>query len=113
MTPDVWTPRLLRIQGDRKLVQVTQVPLQKKNVTSDDIFVLDLGTELLQRNGSGANIQEKMRAMQFVSELKGKRSHEAMESSVHDDGDDDEVKVCNCGGSNENKDNSCATTKTY
>jgi len=90
VTPDVWTPRLLRIQGDRKLVQVTQVPLQKKNVSSDDIFVLDLGTELLQRNGSGANIQEKMRAMQFVSDLKGKRSHEVMESSVYDEGDDDE-----------------------
>ena len=28
--------------------------------------------------------------MQFVAELKGKRSHEAVESSVNDEGDDDE-----------------------
>ena len=67
-----------------------QVPLQRKNVVSDDIFILDLGTELVQWNGSGANIQEKMRVMQFVSDLKGKRSHEAMESTVHDEGDDDD-----------------------
>jgi len=90
VTPDVWTPRLLSVKGDRKQAKVTQVPLQKKNVNSDDIFILDLGVELLQRNGGGANIQEKMRVMQFVAELKEKRSHEPVTSAVYDEGDDDE-----------------------
>jgi len=90
VTPEVWQPRLLRVRGDRNQVQVTQVPLQRKNVTTDDICILDLGTDIVQWNGAGANIQEKMRAMQFVAELKGKRSHEAVESSVNDEGDDDE-----------------------
>lgn len=90
VTPDEYTKRLLRICGNKQTVEVTQLPLQKKNVTCEDIFVLDLGCRLIQRNGSGANMHEKRMAMQFVSELKGKRSHEAMASSVCEDDDDEE-----------------------
>ena len=88
--PEDYPKRLLRLRGDRKRVEVTEIPLKINKVTSDDIVILDLGRELIQRNGADANMHEKRAAMQFLMELKGKRSHEAMESAVCDEGDDEE-----------------------
>lgn len=90
VTPDTYEPRLLHISGSRKNVEVQEVLLSKNSIKPGDIYILDLGTELIQWNGSGANMHEKSKAMQYLMDLKNKRSHENMTSSVFDEGDDQE-----------------------
>merc|ERR1711990_898830 len=91
VTPDVYEPRLLHFTGtSRKNVTVAEVLLSKNSIKPGDIYILDLGTELIQWNGSGANMHEKSKAMQYLMELKNKRSHENMTSEVYDEGDDKE-----------------------
>lgn len=90
VTPESYKPRLLHISGSGGRVTVKEVPIAKKSVKEGDIYILDLGTELIQWNGKGANIQEKTKSMTFLQQLKGERSHESMKSSVCDQGDDAE-----------------------
>jgi len=90
VTPDTWEPRLLHISGTRKNVEVKEVLLSKNTIKPGDIYILDLGTELIQWNGSGANMHEKSKALQYLMELKNKRSHENMSSEVYDEGEDKE-----------------------
>jgi len=90
VTPDSYTHRLLHISGSKKNVEVKEVVLSKNSVKPGDIYILDLGTELIQWNGSGANMHEKSKAMQYLMDLKNKRSHENMSSEVYDQGDDKE-----------------------
>jgi len=90
VTPDSYEPRLLHISGSRKNVEVKEVILSKNSIKPGDIYILDLGTELIQWNGSGANMHEKSKAMSYLLELKNRRSHENMSSEVYDEGDDKE-----------------------
>lgn len=90
VTPEEYEPRLLHVHGSRKNMEVKQVPLSKNIIKPGDIYILDLGTELIQWNGSGSNMYEKSKAMQYLMDLKNKRSHENMTSEVYDEGDDKE-----------------------
>ncbi|ELU02124.1 hypothetical protein CAPTEDRAFT_154247 [Capitella teleta] len=74
VAPEEYTPRLLHFCGNRKAVTVTEVPLSEGRLNSNDVFILDMGTQLYQWNGSGANKDEKFKAMQFLSQLKSERS---------------------------------------
>ena len=44
----------------------TQVPLSKKSLNSDDVFILDAGTTVWQYNGNTANPFEKARVSLFL-----------------------------------------------
>lgn len=90
VTPEEYRPRLLHISGTRKNVTVKEVNPSRKNLKDSDVFILDMGTNLMQWNGKGANIKEKTKGMQFLAELKGSRSRDMVTSTVYDDGDDRE-----------------------
>jgi len=90
VTPEEYRPRLLHISGCRKGVTVKEVNPARGNLKEGDIFILDMGRELMQWNGRSANMAEKAKAMQFLQELKGSRSRDMITSSVFDDGDDQE-----------------------
>lgn len=87
--PEEYTPRLLHFCGTKKHVQVREVAKKRSNLNSDDVFILDLGLNIYQWNGSGANKDEKMKAMQFLTELKSERSGRA-KTEVLDEADTDQ-----------------------
>ncbi|XP_065178187.1 gelsolin-like protein 1 [Sycon ciliatum] len=83
--PEEYEPRLLHFSGTRKNIVVKEVELLKANVHSDDVFILDLGLTIYQFNGKTSNKDERMKANQFVTELKGKRGK--AKSEVLDEAD--------------------------
>lgn len=72
--PEEYTPRLLHFCGTRKKVTVKEVPLCKDRIKSDDVFILDLGLNIYQWNGSGSNKDERFKAMQYVQMMSSERS---------------------------------------
>jgi hypothetical protein len=59
--PEDYKPRLLWIKG-RKNVRVVQVPVSVDSMNSGDVFVLDMGLELYQWQGSESAPPERLRA---------------------------------------------------
>lgn len=72
-----YQPRLLHFCGNRAKVVVTEVPRTASRLNSDDVFILDLGKEIYQWNGSGSNKDERMKAMQYCIKLKSDRNGRA------------------------------------
>ena len=54
----------------QKNISVREVPLNKHSLDSSDVFILDLGLELYQWNGKTANKDERLKAAQYVQQLK-------------------------------------------
>lgn len=54
-------------------ISLAQVPCCRSRLNSDDVFILDQGTQLYQWNGTGCNKDEKFKAMQYLMNLKGER----------------------------------------
>jgi len=77
--PVSYKPRLLQVRGDRKHVVVSQIPLARSRVKSDDVFILDLGNQLYQWNGSGSNKDEKFKGMQVLNHIKSERCRASFE----------------------------------
>ncbi|XP_060079395.1 gelsolin-like protein 1 [Ylistrum balloti] len=75
--PTAYTPKLFHLCGDRHKVVVKEIPRQKCRLDSGDVFILDLGLTIYQWNGSGSNKDEKMKALQYLAELKSERSGKA------------------------------------
>ncbi|CAL8074697.1 unnamed protein product [Calicophoron daubneyi] len=70
----IFKPRLLVFHGvDNKHTVLTEVPFARKAVSSDDVFVLDLGIKAYQWNGNGANKDERYRASLYLQQLKSER----------------------------------------
>lgn len=86
--PEEYTPRLFHFCGTRKHVEVREVPRNKSRLDSGDVFILDLGLQIYQWNGSGSNKDERMKAMQYCIKLKDERSGKAS-SEVLDEGSTD------------------------
>lgn len=80
--------RLLHVKGTRQNVRVTQVATDSKSLNSGDCFILDLGMEIIQWNGSGASLFEKMRAGEVVRALRDERGAKP-EAYIYDEGDSD------------------------
>lgn len=68
-----YQPRLLHIRSDTKRVVVQEVKKSKKCLDSGDVFILDLGTKVIQWNGVTSNKNERFKAVQFLNELKESR----------------------------------------
>jgi gelsolin len=84
--PQEYKPRLFHFNGDRKGVTVMEVPLSRARVVSGDVFILDLGLQLYQWNGSSCNPSERVKAMQFMEELKSERLGKAQFEVLDEDG---------------------------
>ncbi|XP_069141092.1 gelsolin-like protein 2 [Argopecten irradians] len=72
--PEEYRPRLLHFSGCRRNVEVVEVPLCKSSLKSADVFILDLGREIYQWNGSASSKDERFKAMSYLSNLKLDRS---------------------------------------
>jgi len=105
--PRQYKIRLLQVFGKGANLQIRQVPLSKKSLNSDDVFILDAGTTVWQFNGNNASPFEKARSMEFLQNIESERSgktkgetvdeHSISEahqfySYLEDDEDDDETE---------------------
>ncbi|OWF42510.1 gelsolin-like protein 2 isoform X2 [Mizuhopecten yessoensis] len=84
VTPEEYKPRLLHFSGSRRTVEVNEVPLCRSSLNTNDVFILDLGREIYQWNGSDSSKDERFKAMSFLSQLKAERSakSETLEESM-------------------------------
>jgi gelsolin len=71
--PTEYQPRLLHFKGSKKNIEIKQVPLYRESLDSGDVFILDLGLEIYQWNGSSCNKDERFKALQYLQGLKGDR----------------------------------------
>ncbi|CAH1784269.1 unnamed protein product [Owenia fusiformis] len=72
-----YEPRLLHFHGKGRKVIVKEVARTRKNLKSDDVYILDLGLKIIQWNGEGSNKDERFKAVQFLQKLKGERGGKA------------------------------------
>lgn len=71
--PVGYKTRLFHIVGERKQISVTEVPLKRGNLNSEDVFVVDCGLRIYQFNGETANKDERFKATMYVTKMKGER----------------------------------------
>ncbi|KAL4226173.1 hypothetical protein ACF0H5_014159 [Mactra antiquata] len=86
--PEEYTPRLLHFSGNKKQVEVREIRRNKDNLKQDDVYILDLGLNIYQWNGRNSNKDERMKAMQYLQNLKGERHGKASSEVLEDDGTD-------------------------
>ena len=65
--PSEYRPRLLHFHGDKKGIKVTEIRRNHGLLDNTDVYILDLGLKLYQWNGSGCNMQEKMKVHPTIS----------------------------------------------
>ncbi|KAH3881637.1 hypothetical protein DPMN_005563 [Dreissena polymorpha] len=75
--PTKYKTRLLQVFGKGANLQIREVPLNKKSLNSDDVFILDAGLTVYQFNGNHASPFEKARAMEFLQNIEGERAGKA------------------------------------
>lgn len=83
--PETYKPRLFHVRGERKNIVLSEVPLARSRIRSDDVFILDLGLQLYQWNGNGSNKDEKFKGMQVLNNLKSERGKATAETLDEDD----------------------------
>lgn len=72
--PEEYPTRLLHFCGKRRNVQVYERAPCKKNLKSDDVYILDCGLDIYQFNGNACNKDERMKAMQYMQKLRSDRN---------------------------------------
>lgn len=72
--PEEYTPRLIHIQGKKKKVTSTEVPISMDSLNNSDCFILDLGTRLLQFRPPNASMWEKRGCNEKATEIASTRS---------------------------------------
>lgn len=75
--PTKYKTRLLQVFGKGANLTIREVPLNKKSLNSDDVFILDAGTTVWQYNGNNASPFEKARAMEFLQNIESERAGHA------------------------------------
>lgn len=88
--PQEYKPRLMHFSGDKRRIQVREVALQKSQLNSGDVFILDLGLTAFQWAGAKSSKDEKFKAMQYMNDLKGKRLGRMVVEYVEDGEEDDD-----------------------
>lgn len=85
--PESYEPRLLHLKG-RKHVRVVQVPIEVNSLNEGDVFILDMGLNILQWQGKKAGKEEKAKAGQLCRALDDERRGKP-EVYVYSQGDKD------------------------
>jgi len=88
--PAEYKPRLLHIKGTQKALKISEVKCAAASLNTGDVFVLDLGLQIIQWNGKTAGIFEKRKANEIIQNLKKERNGKPT-SLVLDDLEDNEV----------------------
>jgi len=94
--PTEYVPRLMHFKGQKK-IRVTQVPTLCSSLNQGDVFLLDMGLELIQWNGPLSAALERRKAMEMINSLKDDRNGRP-KSRVLDGDEDDEVFWKTLGG---------------
>lgn len=87
--PTEYTPRLMHFKG-RKRIRVTEVACAAASLNNGDVFLLDLGLELIQWNGPASSPKERRKAMEAIVRIKDDRNGRPS-SRILDGLEDDET----------------------
>jgi len=90
VTPTVFIQRLLQIHGDRHNVMMEEVPRSVDSLDTGDVFLMDLGLELIQWNGAKSNKDERIRANKIMREIASERSGKC-KTQVVEEGQEDAI----------------------
>eukprot|EP01083_Nonionella_stella_P165002 547826_1 len=80
--PESYEPRLLKVTGKCKKIQVYQVKMEVNALNSTDVFILDGGLKVYQYNGDKCNVWEKRKGNQMVDELQSERSIDNNDTAI-------------------------------
>lgn len=84
--PEKYEPRLLHFKGLRDNVMIEEVKLRRKYLNSGDVFILDLGLDLIQWNGKESNKDERAKAAEFMLSIKSDRGGRPQLRTVDEEG---------------------------
>lgn len=90
VVPEAYKPRLLIFHGTGRNITVKQIPISK-GLTSTDVFLLDMGVQIIQWNGSESNMFERNKASMYLQQVKNERSGKSSSEVIDEDGDDGKV----------------------
>jgi gelsolin len=86
--PETYHPRLLQVKG-KKNIRATQVPLQSSSLNENDVFILDLGLEIIEWDGQTSSPLERRKASELCNEIRsernGKPTYEVIASGTEKD----------------------------
>ncbi|KAL5014039.1 hypothetical protein ScPMuIL_008309 [Solemya velum] len=83
--PEEYNPRLFHFHGDRTQVTVNEIPRSRDLLDSTDVYIMDLGLQIYQWNGKGANKDEKFKASRYLQDMKSYRGKAQAEVLDEDD----------------------------
>lgn len=84
--PEKYEPRLLHFKGKRDNIRVEEVKLRRKYLNSGDVYILDLGLQLIQWNGKECNKDERAKAAEFMLSIKSDRGGRPQLETVDEEG---------------------------
>jgi len=84
-----YRPRLLQIKG-KKQIRVTEVPLGHGSLNSGDVFILDLGKEIVQWNGTKSGPLERAKGAEVSNAIEAEREGHAFNRVVDENSEDNE-----------------------
>lgn len=90
VTPEQYKPRLLLFHGTGKNITVKQIAICK-GLSSTDVFLLDMGVQIIQWNGRDSNMFERNKASMYLQQIKGERSGKSTSEVIDEDEDDGKV----------------------
>lgn len=73
VTPQEYNPRLMKFRKEGSRTQMTDVARNRDQLDDGDVYILDLGLELIQWNGQNCVRAEKFAAAQMVQNIKSER----------------------------------------
>jgi len=71
--PEEYTPRLFHFSGVKRNVEVKEIARCRNKISSNDVYILDLGLQLYTYLGNKCSKDEKFKAAQYGAQLKGER----------------------------------------
>jgi len=84
-----YRPRLLQLKG-KKQIRVTEVPLTHKSLNSGDVFILDLGKQIIQWNGSKSAPLERNKGNEISNSIEAEREGHSYNRVIDEGAEDDE-----------------------
>lgn len=87
--PEEYAPRLYHVKGNSKKQVVNQVPLSVESLNSSDVFLLDLGLQLIQFNGEGSSPHERRAGNQLMNKIASERLGKVKDKDTIDKPDED------------------------
>jgi gelsolin len=77
VAPHQYRPRLMHVHGEKKHIVISEIPMCRTRISSDDVYILDLGLTLYQWNGAACNKDERFKGMQVLNSIRSERGGKA------------------------------------